>query len=104
MSILPRALPLILLVAAGQAAADNAPPSQVSGIVRVIHGDDLLIATRTGASLRVNAAEAVHLGRVANLKIGRAVTAVGTRSSAGILNATEIGRAKPSALAWPADR
>ena len=85
------------------AAADGLPPNQVSGTIRAINGDDLLLTTRTGAPMRVNAADAMRSRQTALLKVGGAVTAIGTLTPSGVLDAVAISRAKTAKLAWPAD-
>lgn len=97
-------LPLALLWAAPlPALAQDAPADQVSGVIRTINGGTLLLATRSGALVQVDASAALLAHQTSLLAVGGAVTALGDRDAQGVLHASAVGRAKASPLAWPAD-
>jgi hypothetical protein len=98
------ALAALCGVGMGQmAVADDTPPNEVSGIIRTINGGTLLLASRSGALVRVDAAQAILDQMTSLLRVGGAVTVLGARDPAGVLHAVAINRAKSSPQAWPDD-
>jgi len=77
---------------------------EIVGTIDSISGSRLLIRTRTGARVRVDALAAMAGGHSAVLFVGRSVDVVGTVDNAGVLHAATIWRVKDSPALWPPDR
>jgi hypothetical protein len=75
---------------------------EIYGTIRTIGDGRMTLATRTGTAVAVRAAIDAHLG--VDLHQGRTVRVIGRRDAKGLLQASSIVKAKPSPLAWPADR
>jgi hypothetical protein len=88
----------LLLSAAGPA------PNSVSGTVQTIIGTDLLLRSRSGGAIHVDAADAVAGEQSQALRAGLPVTVTGLRDASGVLHASAITRAKTAPALWPADR
>jgi hypothetical protein len=90
--------------AEAQAGADTSR-HEVYGTIDSITGSRLVIRTRTGARVYVDALPALTAHRTAVLFVGRVVGAEGTRDAAGVLHATTIERVpNPHPAGWPPDR
>ena len=98
-----RSFPIAACAAALLLAAAPAPDS-VSGVVRSIAGADLLLQTRTGSVVHVDASSALAAGQAALLRVGRPLTAIGARGADGALHASAVARAKDSPALWPPDK
>jgi hypothetical protein len=103
------ALILAVLLGAGyetEAAAQNrAVPSRrvIFGTIDSISGSRLVIRTRTGSQVRVDALDAMAGGNTAVLFAGRAVRVLGTVDAAGVLHAETILRERDSPALWEPD-
>jgi hypothetical protein len=103
-------LTLAVLLAAGYApkagAQDAAarPERVIFGRIDSISGSRLVIRTRTGARVRVDALAATASGNSAVLFAGRAVRVAGTVDTAGVLHAKNILRERDSPAFWEPDR
>jgi hypothetical protein len=87
-------------------AQQNTKASQreIVGTIDSINGSRLVMHTRTGTAMRVDALAAMAGGRSAVLFVGRAVIVRGNIDQAGVLRAETIQRAKDSREFWPPDR
>ena len=95
--------------AATQAVARLAPAlpandHEISGTIKSVAGDDIVLATRTGKLVRVDASNAVRRHLSVVLLVGEPVTVLGSYGKSGTVDATSISRAKPSPKGWPSDR
>jgi len=91
--------------AQAQATADTAR-HEIFGKIDSITGSRLVIRTRAGRRLDVDALPALTAYRSVELFVGRVIDAVGTLDAAGVLHAKTIARAhnpEDPAL-WPPDR
>jgi outer membrane protein assembly factor BamB len=80
--------------------------SRVTGTLLSVHGSQLTLATRSGATLAVDATRAVVNQRAAGLVLGQAYTAIGPRRTQtdAAWSVTAVSRAKPGQGAWPSDQ
>ena len=79
--------------------------TRVTGTLLSVEGSQLTLLTRAGQKVAVDAAPARAAERAANLVVGQAYTVIAPRqSSAELLKATSIMRAKPGQGAWPTDQ
>jgi hypothetical protein len=78
----------------------------ISGTLIAVNGETLTLQTRTGKTATIDASGALlHEGVTGPLNLGTPYTAQGmTFDAGGVLVATTIARAKPSAGLWPPDR
>jgi hypothetical protein len=68
-----------------------------------VTGSALILRTRAGKLVRVDAAAALKNERVQDLVVGRPFDVRGAYDAAGTMHAAFIIRAKPSQAAWPFD-
>ncbi len=83
------------------------PPNsnrRLAGTIIGINGQIFTIVLRNKKVVFVLSTPALNLHLAAPIYIGRDVELRGAYDSTGVFNATVILRAKPSPLAWPADR
>jgi hypothetical protein len=79
--------------------------SRVTGTLVAMDHTQLMLLTRTGEKVAVDASGAVARQRSTKLVLGEPLTAVGpTRSGEAPWKVTAIMRAKPGQGAWPSDR
>ena len=100
---LAHSLILTVVLATGYATETQAQQREIFGTVDSINGSRLMIRTRTGSRVQVDASAAIARGRSAVLFVGRAVDVVGTVDAAGVLHAETIARAKRSTALWHPD-
>lgn len=81
-----------------------ATPAQVSGWIDQINGTQLVIKTRTGAHVTIDAKPAEAAMQSEPLSMEEAITAEGSYDAQGVLHATTIVRAKNSRDLWPPDK
>ncbi len=91
------------LAAALLTGAAAPAPNNVTGIIGSVIGTDMMIQDRFGNPVHIDAAPAAAAGQAQLLDPGQPVVAYGTRGADGVLHATSLVRAKPSAALWPAD-
>ena len=77
---------------------------EVYGTIDSVNGPLIVIRTRDGRNLTVDAAVAMRKSDYAAPKVGRALMARGTYESSGVFRAENILHAKPSPAIWMADR
>jgi hypothetical protein len=82
------------------------PPGEheIYGTIRTLGDGRMTLATRTGTEVAVAVGAAIDAHLSVDLHPGRTVRMIGRRDDAGLLHASSIVKAKPSPLAWPADR
>lgn len=78
-------------------------PHEVTATLLAISGSRLTLRTRNGKIVRVDDSDAVRHEKSANLLVGEPFNIRGAYDVAGVLHATAIVRAKPSAVTWPPD-
>ena len=78
-------------------------PNEVSGTIRAIDGSVLTLQTRSGQTVRVDAASAVRHQQSTVLFVGRTVDVRGAYDDKRVLHAQTIVRAKPSPAVWRPD-
>ncbi len=76
---------------------------EIRGMVRSISGYDLVVETRDGRKLAVDAAPAAAGHKVAAPSVGHALMARGTYEGA-VLKAEVVGHAPDHPMMWPSDR
>jgi hypothetical protein len=89
------------------AAQDKLAPTtrRVTGTLLEAQGPQLILLTRLGDHVAVDASAAVAAQRSAKLRVGEAYTILAPeRAAGGGMRATSITRAKPGQGAWPTDR
>jgi hypothetical protein len=79
-------------------------PNEVTGTLVKARGPEIILRTRVGKLVRVNAAAALKNERSEDLIVGRPFDVRGTYDAAGVMHAAIIIRAKPSPSTWPPDR
>jgi hypothetical protein len=79
-------------------------PNEVTGTLVKARGPEIVLRTRAGKLVRVNAAAALKNERSEDLIVGRPFDVRGTYDAAGVMHAAIIIRAKPSPSTWPPDR
>ena len=77
---------------------------EVFGIVKVIQGNTVTIARRTGALLTIDYTPAQKNFRMAQPAIGKALLARGTIDAKGIMHASAIQHTRQSPKMWLPDR
>ncbi len=92
-----------------QTAPEASPPlpsegHEMFGTIKTIDGGLLIILTRTGAPIEVDATEAVQAYQSVVLSVGERVRILGAYDTANVFHATAITRAKESSTLWPPDR
>jgi hypothetical protein len=104
-------MPLCISSACFAASPLPAPPTPlnsthvVTGTLRAVNGSKLSLQTRTGATVSIDAYQAIANHRVTLLTPGQSLTVLGSSFDAtGALLATSISRAKPSSALWPPDQ
>lgn len=78
-------------------------PNEVTGYLMKVTGSALILRTRAGKLVRVDAAAALKNERVQDLVVGRPFDVRGAYDAEGTMHAAFIIRAKPSQAAWPFD-
>jgi hypothetical protein len=78
--------------------------NQVTGRVLRISGGELIIQQGSGAHVHIDATAAQKAYQTVPLVLGEIVTAEGELDAQGVLHATTIVRAKPTAALWPRDQ
>jgi hypothetical protein len=90
----------------GPQSAQPAPPlpgtKRVTGVLQSVNGSELVLTTRTGQSIIVDASQAQANELVAYLVIGDAYTVIAPAGTP-LWRATSISRAKHAEAAWPPD-
>jgi len=76
----------------------------VWGTIRSVTQSEMVLTDRHGVSVRVYLPTARAAGNLAAPVVGQAAVAFGPSASDGMLMATNVEHAKPSAAAWPADQ
>ena len=71
------------------------------GTITEIKGSQLVVTTKTGRSVQVDASAAVASKMSVPLFVGEHVAVTGTAGGAGEVKAEAIARAKPSPSSWP---
>lgn|SRR6266700_3995818 len=89
--------------AAEAEAQDSTGTREIFGTIDSLKGSHLVLRTRTGVRLHVDALLAQARSRSAVLLVGRYIDVMGTMDTAGVLHALTINRAMYPAL-WPPDR
>jgi hypothetical protein len=77
---------------------------EIYGTIKMIGDGKITLATRTGTLVPIGVRSAIDTDQSITLQIGKTVRVIGRYDSAHVLDAKNIIRAKPSPLAWPADR
>ncbi|HTT43997.1 MAG TPA: hypothetical protein VMG33_13070 [Steroidobacteraceae bacterium] len=79
--------------------------SRITGTLLSLEGSAMVLITRSGERVPVEAAQAMARQRSTRLVIGQAYTVIAPAVAAGSsLQAASISRAKPGMAAWPADQ
>jgi hypothetical protein len=79
-------------------------PNALRGWVRSINGMEVIVESRTGRLVRVDASPAMQAGHTGVLHRDQPVMALGQTDSRGVLHAITVQRLKGSPDTWPPDR
>jgi hypothetical protein len=96
------ATPATTFAPVSSAADPQAEGNLITGTVVRLDGARVVLRTRDGRAVTIDAAEAIRNQRAE--MTGVALTALGRRDGAGVFHATSISRAKDSPAAWDPDR
>jgi hypothetical protein len=77
---------------------------EIYGTIRTLGDGRMTLATRTGTAVAVAVRAAIDAHLSVDLQQGKTVRVIGRPDAEGLLHASSIVKAKPSPLAWPADR
>jgi hypothetical protein len=83
--------------------ATGAPTTEMYGTVSAIHGTQMILTTRDGKQVNVDAKALADSLRIAPGSVGLPVMVLGTYGSHGTLVAQIINRAKAGRNTWPPD-
>jgi hypothetical protein len=81
----------------------GAPTTEIYGTVSAIHGTQMILTTRDGRQVNINAKALADSPRMTPGNVDLPVMVLGTYGSHGTLVAQIINRAKPGRNSWPPD-
>jgi len=85
-------------------SAEQGATREVYGKIQSVKGTMVMIQTRSGTLVQVDAKPAIAAQRSVTLIVGHAIEVTGTVDKAGVFHAEILQKAKDSPTIWPADR